>query len=296
VAQNSALTVYHNELSALVNIDFDINVLDGTCSFSEGPVWNSRGYYLFSDIPANVICKIAPHIRKEVFLMKSGCDQRSDILSEQIGSNGLAYGADGTLYICQHGDGAVAKWSDHKAQPFLTTYNGQRFNSPNDIVVHPDGSIFFSDPPYGLKDQQLVPLKCQPLAGIYCYREGKTTLVSKKYQYPNGLCLSPDGSNLYCCSNKPAERFVLVLDAKTLVQKEVLCQENSDGIKCDRQGNLWLCTKEGIVILNSRGVRLGNIKLPTIPSNCCWGGEQGNDLFITARENIFLIKNLYKGS
>jgi gluconolactonase len=280
VVQNPALTVYNNALRSVINVDFDINVLDGTCSFSEGPVWNSQGYYLFSDIPANVICKIAPHIRKEVFLIKSGCDQRSDMLSEQIGSNGLAYGADGTLYICQHGDGAVAKWSNNKAQPFLTTYNGRRFNSPNDIVVHADGSIFFSDPPYGLKDQQLVPLKCQPLAGIYCYREGKTTLVSEKYQYPNGLCLSPDGNNLYCCSNKPAERFVLVLDAKTLAEKEVLCQENSDGI----------------VILNSRGVRLGNIKLPTIPSNCCWGGEQGNDLFITARENIFLIKDLYKGS
>ena len=115
-----------------------------------------------------------------------------------------------------------------------------------------------------------------------------------KYQYPNGVCLTPDESELYLCSNKPFEKFISVFDADTLRFKRTLGEEASDGIKCDPHGNVYLCNKDGIIILNSAGKRLALISFPTIPANCCWGSEGKKDLFICARENVFLIKNLLR--
>lgn len=242
-----------------------------------------------------MICSIDETGNKKDVLNNSGCLlENKDHLSEQVGSNGLAYDAEGNVLICQHGNGAVSKWDGKSNDLFIKSFNGKRFNSPNDIVVHSNGSVFFTDPPYGLKEQKLAPEIAQPISGIYCYRNGKTELITDKFQYPNGLSLSPDGLTLFCCSNKPNEKFILEFDAETLKIKSTLCNENSDGIKCDPYGNLWLCTKEGIVILNNSGDRLAMIQLSTIPANCCWGGAGGADLFITARENIFLIKNLLK--
>ena len=291
---NPALTIFDERIKDVIHTDFETKVLADDCSFSEGPLWNRDGYYLFSDIPRNEICKISPGHQKQTLITNSGCTlkDRND-LSEQIGSNGLAYDANGGLYICQHGNGAIAKW-DGDMQPLLTEFNGKRFNSPNDLVIHPNGSIFFSDPPYGLKEQKLALGKAQPVGGIYCVRNGTAILFCTRFQYPNGVCLSPDEKIVYCCSNKSFERFVLAYNAATLELKGTVCNENGDGIKCDRKGNLYLCTKEGILIVDERGKRLGLISFPTIPANCCWGGADGNDLFVTARENIFLIKDLQK--
>jgi gluconolactonase len=257
-------------------------------------VWHPEGYYLFSDIPLNGIMQITAEGDKKIFLDNSGfTHEREALLSEQTGSNGLGwYGSN--LLICQHGNGAIAKWDGAALKPFLAHYKGRPFNSPNDIITHSDGRFFFSDPPYGLKDQQLQPQRFQPLAGVYCCGDGMVALVCDKYKFPNGVCLSPDESTLFICSNKPFEKFICTYDAATLRFKNIFAEENSDGIECDRFGNVYLCTKEGIVILNVEGKRLALITLPTIPANLCWGGKDGNDLFITARENIFLIRELQK--
>jgi gluconolactonase len=113
-------------------------------------------------------------------------------------------------------------------------------------------------------------------------------------QYPNGVCLSPDQNVLYCCSSKPFEKVVLAFDAQSLKFLKVVTKENSDGIKCDPYGNLYLCSKEGILIFDAEGNQLGKIELTTIPANACWGGLEGRDLLITARQNIFLIRQLLK--
>lgn len=292
---HSSLTIFDDTIRQHINTDFQIELLDSSCSFAEGPVWNRDGYYLFSDIPKNVICKIEPGKSKEIYLKDAGGSiSDTSLLSEQTGSNGLAYDVNGVLYICQHGNGAIAKWNGAELQSLLTATNGKPFNSPNDIVVHSDGSVFFSDPPYGLKDQKLNPEVRQNVAAFYCWRGNELTPFCTSFGYPNGVCLSPDETRLYCCSNKPWERFILEYDVKSLQLIRTVAEENSDGIKCDRAGNIFLCTKEGIFILNSEGKRMAQIKLDTIPANCCWGGEEGNDLFITARENIYLIKNLQK--
>ncbi len=291
----AALTIYKEELLKIINRDFKIDVLDTTCSFAEGPVWSSEGFYLFSDIPQNCIYKIQPHGKKELYIKDSGCSSSGmEILSHQIGSNGLAFDDKNDLLICQHGNGAIARWNKEKIDPLIPFYQTKRLNSPNDIVVHEDGSVFFSDPPYGLKDQKLNAEFCQATAGFYCWRDGALQLFCDQYNYPNGVCLSPDHNSLYTCSNKPDEAFVLEFDTITLALKRTVCHENSDGIKCDRHGNFYLANKEGVLILNKKGEKIGLIKLATTPANLCWGGAEGNDLFVTARENIFLLTNLQK--
>ena len=119
-------------------------------------------------------------------------------------------------------------------------------------------------------------------------------MICDKYQYPNGVCITPSGDELYICSNKPFENFISVYDIKTLQFKRILAKENSDGIKCDPLGNVYLCNKDGIIILNNDGQRLALIGFSSIPANICWGGENRKDLFITARQNVFLIKNLLR--
>ena len=287
------LTIYNNAVAEVINTNFGLEKWFDGCAFSEGPVWNKEGFYLFSDIPRNVIYKIKEQGAPEVYLDKSGLTVPTDReLAEQIGSNGLAYDGDGNLIICQHGNGAVARYDGTDLNFLVSGYNSKPFNSPNDLIVHSDGTVFFSDPPYGLKDTKLQPDAAQPLAGVYAWRNGQLHLIYDGYQYPNGVCLSPDGSTLYTCSTKPFEAKVLAFDTDTFAPKGEVCRENSDGIKCDRKGNLYLCTKDGVLIVSPQGERLALIQLETVPANCCWGGKKGNDLFVTARQNIFVIRNL----
>jgi gluconolactonase len=289
------LTVFHNSLKDYINIDFELELLDDTCLFSEGPVWNQSGYYLFSDISSNNINKIIPGEAKEVYISNSGCEHEASAeLPRMMGSNGLAYDQGGQLLVCRHGSHDVACYDGHSLLPYISLYNGKPFNSPNDIVVRHNGQVFFSDPPYGLKDQKINSDLYQPLAGVYSWREGKAELMWNKMLYPNGVCLSPEQESLFVCSNKPFEATVLEFDVKTLAFKRIVGSYNSDGIKCDNRSNLYLCNKDGIIIIDPNGAQLGLIQLPTIPANICWGGREGRDLFITARQNIFLIRDLLK--
>ncbi len=288
-----SLTVYDERLFQFINPGFEIETWVDDCDFTEGPVWNKKGFYLFSDIPQNLIYQLYPGTPKQVFLNNSGCTGNKNLnLSEQIGSNGLAYDDNENLFICQHGNGSIIQYTDGVIKPLVATYNGKRFNSPNDIIVHPLGNIFFSDPPYGLKDQQLQPKNAQPFAGVYVWAEGEIKLLCDLYKYPNGVCLSPDNKSLFICSNKLTENFMTEYNAETFELKRKFFNENSDGIKPDPFYNLWLCTKEGIVIIDKEGKRLGKISLSAIPANCCWGGPLFSDLFITARQNIFCVKEL----
>jgi gluconolactonase len=294
---NAFLTVYDPSVFEFINKDFEIETLAGDCLFTEGPVWNSReGYYLFSDTTANAIYKIVPGKTKEVFLFNAGADNPGDADHKpgQAGPNGLAYEGGGDLLICQHGNHAIAKFDGKALRPLVSHYKGRPFNSPNDLILHSDGRIYFSDPPYGLKDGRLNPSKFQPLAGVYCWKDGALQLFCDRYQYPNGVCLSPGEELLYICSNKPFEKFISVYETVTNRFIKVFTEENSDGIECDRAGNVYLSNKDGIIILDKQGRRLALIALPSVPANHCWGGNELNDLLITARENIFLIRGLQR--
>lgn len=287
--------VYNDSIFNFINKDFEIITLADDCQFTEGPVWNEEGFYLYSDTPTNCIYKISEGSKKEIYLRNSGTnhpdDPDLDQERKQIGSNALAYDWNGDLLVCQHGGHGIAKYDGKTLQPFINSYHNKPFNSPNDFIIQSNRKIYFSDPPYGLKGGKLNPEKFQPLAGVYCWQDGELQLFCDKYQYPNGVCLSNDEKTLYICSSKPFEKFISLYDTSNNQFIKNFAEENSDGIEVDRHDNVFLCTKEGLVILDQNGKRLALIELSTIPSNICWGGKNLNDLFITARENIFLIKN-----
>lgn len=291
-----SLQIFDEAAKQIIHTDFEIETLLNDCRFTEGPVWNEEGYYLFSDITANTVCKLVPGEQKEILIANSGTGNLldPDLKPGQEGSNGLAYDRNGTLLVCRHGSHMVAKWDGAVLHPFLTTYQGRPFNSPNDIVVDDQNRIFFSDPPYGLKEGKPNTASYQPLAGVYCYDRGATTLICDKYQYPNGVCITPDRKQLYICSNKPFEKFISVYDLDTLQFRNILAEENSDGMKCEPQRNVFLSNKDGILILNPQGQRMALIPFSTVPANHCFGGREKKDLFVTARENVFLIRNLLR--
>lgn len=286
---------FDNAIFDYVNSQCVLETLADDCLFTEGPVWTGSGYF-FSDIEANVIYRLKPGEKKQVLIKNSGTSNPGDDLlkPDQVGSNGLAFDKQGNLLVCRHGSHMVATWNGETLQDFITKYNGKPFNSPNDIVVDEQGRIFFSDPPYGLKDAKLNPEKFQPSASVYCFKEGELKIICDKYQYPNGVCITPDQNFLYICSTKPFEKFISVYNLANLQFEKILAEENSDGIKCDVHGNVYLASPEGLLILNKEGERLALLELPSAPTNLCWGGAAGKDLFITARTHIFFIRNLLR--
>jgi gluconolactonase len=292
---NNSLKVYNDSVFEFINKEFEIELLANNCKFTEGPVWNEEGFYLFSDIPANCVYKINEKGHKEVYLSNSGTNHPDDpdLKADQAGSNALAYDGDGNLLICQHGGHGIAKYDGKTLQPFISEYNGRRLNSPNDFILHPDGRIYFSDPPYGLKDGKLNPGKYQAIAGVYCWKNGALEMICNRYQYPNGVCLSNDKEILYICSNKPFEQFISAYSTSDHQFIKTVANENSDGIEVDRYDNIYLCNKDGLIILNPEGERLALIELPSVPANICWGGR-GTDLFVAARQNVFLIRALQR--
>jgi len=291
-----SLTIFQNSAEDFINTDFEIETLSSGCEFTEGPVWNRKGFYLFSDIPANCIYRITEDGKREVFLKESGTQNTSDtdLNPTQAGSNGLAYDREGSLIICRHGAHSIAKYEGNKIVSLADSYNGKPLNSPNDLILHSDGRIFFSDPPYGLRDGKLNPLKYQDAGGVYVWKSNNLKRICERYQYPNGVCLSPDEKTLFICSNKPFEKFVSTYDTGTMNYTGIFAEENGDGIETDPSGNIYLCNKDGILMLDTKGQRLALISLPDVPANCCWGGEGGKDLFICARKYVLLVRGLLK--
>jgi gluconolactonase len=262
--------------------------------FTEGPVWHPNGYLLFSDIPANRIWQLSPAGIVKIHLDYSGFtgDDTSE-LSEQIGSNGLAIDQQQNLIICQHGNHAIAMFDRFQVLSALVgTYHGRRFNSPNDLVIKSDGSIYFTDPPYGLKDQVAHPNSFQPVAGIYLYKDGKVSLVSDDLRYPNGVCFSPDEKCLYVSSNHPDEPYLWCYHVNAsgeLENPSVLIEQNADGIKTDDEGNLYLCTDDGLLLVSAEGKRKILIPLPETPANIAWERPGHSTLYVTARSSIYKI-------
>jgi gluconolactonase len=261
--------------------------------FTEGPVWHPDNYLLFSDIPANKIWKLRKDGETELFRDNSGfTGTETSSLSDMIGSNGLAIDRSGDLIICQHGDHAIAKLDkEGKISVITGSYNNRPFNSPNDIVIRSDGSIFFTDPPYGLKGQVLIPEKFQPHGGIYMYNRGASTLIATELRYPNGVCFSPGEKFLYAGSNHPDEPLLLRYSLNpdgSIIERVVIAKQNADGITVDKTGNLFLCTDNGIVILSPAGEKLHEIALPETPSNLAW--KTVDSLYVTARTGVYHLR------
>lgn len=298
-------------LAALVPPRARVEKLAEGFTWSEGPVWIRDGnYLLLSDVPANRMYRWSETEGLSIFLEPSGYDGPDPSLFREPGSNGLIPGPPGSILMADHGNRAVARLDlATRRKSFLAThYAGRRFNSPNDLVLGADGSIWFTDPPYGLEGLNHSPVKEQPVNGVYrLARGGEVDLVAEAMSFPNGVILSPDGATLYVTNSDPARAVVLaypILENGRLGPAEVFadmtdlaCDGMSglpDGMAIDVGGNLFATGPGGVHIFSPGGARLGRIDTGKAVANCAFG-EDGRTLFLASSDMLVRVKTRTRG-
>jgi gluconolactonase len=267
--------------------------------FVEGPVWTRQGSLLFSDIPGNAIIRVTPAgvatpFRQPIY---HGTNYRAGF---HIGSNGLTLDREGRVIIAEHGNRRVTRLEVTGELTVLADkVDGKRLNSPNDVVVKSDGAIYFTDPPYGLPQQNTDPAKEIPYSGIYRILNGKVELLTKDVQWPNGIGFSPDERFLYVANSDAMNRFWMrfpVLPNGTLGPGSVFYTIPADapggipdGLKLDTSGNLYGTGPNGVWIISPEGKLLGRLEVAETPANVAWG-DDGKTLYMTARQSVYRIK------
>ena len=288
-------------LDAIVPVDAKIEKLAGGFKFTEGPIWVHAGYLLFSDIPNNVVNKWTPDGKVVAFLKPSGYNRPTPPSGELPGSNGLTLDKQGRLLICQHGNRRLVRVERGGQQTVIADkYEGKRLNSPNDVVVKSDGSIYFTDPPYGLPKEDTDPAKELPFNGVYRLAAGKLQLVIKDLTRPNGIAFSPDEKFLYISVSDAAKKAWMRYDVKpdgTLANGKIFFDVTPhkedglpDGMKIDQKGNVYGTGPGGIWIFSPEGKHLGTIRPPEVPANCNWGDADGRTLYMTARTGLYRVR------
>jgi gluconolactonase len=279
--------------------------------FTEGPVWHPAGYLLFSDPNANVIYRYDPVTGNvSVYITKSGYAGLNSGNIGQSGSNGLAIDPEGRLVVCQHGNRQVIRHERKGPVTVLSdNVDGKRLNSPNDVVIKSDGTVYFTDPPYGLPGFYDDPEKETPNQGVYAIIKGKTKLVADDLGGPNGIAFSPDEKYLYVSNwdirdiykTKVIWRYEVNKDGTLSNGKEFFNMNQTDeaealdGLKVDLQGNVYSSAPGGVWIISPEGEYLGKITAPERPANMAWGDEDGKTLYLTAHSGLYKIRTLTGG-
>ncbi len=288
------------EMDALVPTSAKIEKLAGGFGFTEGPLWFPEGYLWFSDVTGNVVRQWGPEGKITEILRPSGGENKEAPAGSFIGSNGMIHGKDGVVLLCQHSNRQIAQIGrDRKVATFLDKFEGKRFNSPNDLVYKSDGSLYFTDPPYGLLKQDDDPKKELRFNGVFRYADGKLTAVIKDLTRPNGIAFSPDEKTLYISNSDEKHRVWMAYDVKPdgsvangRVFADVTAEKetsNPDGMKLDTNGNIYAAGPAGIWVFSPSGKHLGTIKPGENPANCNWG-DDGKSLYITAETGLYRIK------
>jgi gluconolactonase len=274
--------------------------------FTEGPVWVPRdgGYLLFSDPNANRIYRYRDG-ELGVFRTPSGYSGADIAEYRQPGSNGLTLDAQGRLVIDQHGNRRVVRLEADGSETVLADrYQGKRLNSPNDLVYRSDGSLYFTDPPFGLPRFDQDPRKELPYSGVFRLAHGKVTLLDDSLKGPNGIAFSPDEHYLYVGNWDEACKVVMrypVRQDGTLAAGEVFFdmtaapgEDAIDGIKVDVAGNLYVSGPGGLWILSPQGRHLGTITTGRHPHNMAWG-DDGRTLYLAAQDGLYRLPLLIAG-
>lgn len=282
-----------------------IEILSDGYEWSEGPVWvDSEKMLLFSDVPANTVYKWTEKDSIEIFLKPSGYTGEEPSTSSEQGSNGLALNAQGQLILCQHGDRRLAVLDAPINSPqsrFSTlagTFEGRRFNSPNDVAIRQNGDLFFTDPPYGLpKDaQQEIPFQ-----GVYKAANGSVTLMLDSLTRPNGIAFTPDEKSVIIANSDPKKVFWYIYDLAendSFINGRIFYDASQaaqtepglpDGLKIDKQGNIFATGPGGVWVFDKTGKVLGRIKIPVATANCALSPDE-KTLFITADNYLLRLK------
>jgi gluconolactonase len=261
--------------------------------WSEGPAWNGVGRYLvWSDIPNNVQMRwIEDDARVTVFRNPSG------------NSNGNTFDYEGRQLSCEHGGRRVVRYEPNGTVTVIAEkFQGKRLNSPNDIVVHPDGGIWFTDPMYGVRGTY-EGFKGQIETKEAVYRvdgkNGQIEKVTDQPEQPNGLCFSPDYKKLYIAdTGAPRDITAWDVDGKVIRNGKRLVvldipgtstPSAADGIRCDVDGNIWAGARPGVQVIAPNGERIGLIRMPETCANVCFGGAKRNRLFMAGSQSLYAV-------
>ncbi|MBC7518233.1 MAG: SMP-30/gluconolactonase/LRE family protein [Microbacteriaceae bacterium] len=285
-------------LSGLVPIGADLVLCATGSTWAEGPVWLPETQSVrFSDIPGDRI------------LDYSETTQNLTVYASNVEfTNGRTLDHDGSVIQCSHGLRRIERDDHGIITPIIDSYNGVRLNSPNDVIVAADGSIWFSDPPYGIT----VPIEGHPgereYGDHFVFRHdplsGETRPAVIDVEEPNGLAFSPDGSLLYVSDTSAASHpegggnhHIRVYDVANGRCKNgrtfaVIDDGLSDGFRVDLAGNVWTSSATGVLVFSAAGIKLGDIPVPEKVSNVCFGGPAGTDLYITASTSLYKIRTL----
>ncbi len=294
-------------LDQLIPKDAKIEVLASGFTWAEGPVWvKDGGYLLFSDVPNNVVMKWKAGEGLSTFMKPAGYTGVA-IYGDEPGSNGLTIDKQGNLIFCEHGDRRISRMAKNGGKQTLAdNYMGKRFNSPNDAVMKSNGDIYFTDPPYGLPKKQDDPTREMDYCGVFRWStDGKVTLLTKELNRPNGIAFSPDEKTLYVAQSDAVaiwKAFPVNADG-TLGKSRIFYDVSSlmgklpgapDGMKVDKQGNIFATGPGGVYIFSPAGKLLGRIDTGVNTANVGWG-DDGSTLYITADMYLCRIKTSTTG-
>lgn len=298
---------YDNALDKIVSKDAKAEIIAEGFQWSEGALWIEKyKMLLFSDVPANTIYKWTEAKGKEIYLKPSGYTGTTE-RSGEMGSNGLTLDNEGHLVLCQHGDRRMAKMNAplDKPQPnFITladNYEGKRFSSPNDATFNSKGELFFTDPPYGLlKQSDDDAAKEISWNGVYKVKKnGEVILLTDSLTRPNGIAFFPGEKKLLVAGSDPQKPnwYVFDVNGDKLTNGKIFYHAASekgmkglpDGLKIDRQGNVFATGPGGLHIFNSEGKLLGRLRLDDATSNCSLSADQ-KTLYITNNNYVLRFK------
>lgn len=292
---------YDPALDIIISSNAKIEIIADGFEWSEGPLWiEKHNMLLFSDVPMNTIFKWTETKGKEVYLKPSGYTGTEPSLCKEPGSNGLTLDASGNLILCQHGDRQMARMDallDKPEAKFISIankYNGKRFNSPNDAVFNRAGELFFTDPPYGLQTQDDTdPKKEISFNGVYKVKaNGGVILLVDSITRPNGLAFLPGEKKLIVACSDPERPnwYVYDVEGDSLVNGKIFYSAVNerkekvkglpDGLKIDRNGNVFATGPGGVYIFNSEAKKLGMIKFDESTSNCALSPDE-KTLYVT---------------
>ena len=308
ISKSFKIEILDDEALSLINPDSPIKIIGEGFLWTEGPLWIEEGdYLLFSDIPNNSVFKIDADGLLTTYLKPAGYLGEGDY-SKEPGSNGLLLDPQGKLILCQHGERRLARMISDLDNPkpeyeeVVSTFEGKKFNSPNDAVYDANGNLYFTDPPYGLPKQMEDPTKELSFQGVYCLKTTGELVLLDKLSRPNGIAFSPDGSELFVAVSDPehavwykydvadtgvVENKQLFFDSTYLIGKEGQ-QGLPDGMKMHKSGNLFATGPGGLWIFNTEGKAIARIHTGQATSNCAFSSDYKR-LFLTADDYVLEV-------
>jgi gluconolactonase len=302
VAEPVPLTVDRRDprLEEIVPSDARLERIATGFEFTEGPLWYDGGL-LFSSPDVNTIYRWSPNGTVTVYRPKSGYTGTDIGRYHQPGANGLTLDPDGRLVICEHGNRRVIRVNPHGDITVVADqYEGKRLNSPNDLVYRSDGTLYFTDPPFGLPGVYDDPKKELPFSGVFRVRDREVHLVTDQLAGPNGIAFSPDERSLYVGDwdpkHKAVVRFDVAADGSTSNATtfcDLTAEEGADaidGIKVDRSGNVFVCGPGGVWVVAPDSTILGRLSLPEEPHNLAWGDADADTLYICAMTSVYRLR------